>query len=146
MGDDEYEELISIQNPDSLKTAIDQFWLKNIGDKIEAKQVIDLYYKRAEEANKQFSNFKEGWKTDTGMIYILFGPPWYVYTRLDQTSWAYAYDRNDPERNFQFFQPNLKSEFYPFQHYVLQRQQEYFNVEYRQRQLWLSGLILQRRI
>jgi GWxTD domain-containing protein len=146
MGDDEYEELISIKNPDSLKNAIDRFWLKNIGNRIEAKQVIDLYYKRAEEANKQFSNFKEGWKTDIGMIYILFGPPWYVYTRLDQTSWSYAYDRNDPERNFQFFQPNLKSEFYPFQHYVLQRQQEYFNVEYRQRQLWLTGLILQRRL
>ena len=36
-----------------------------------------------EEANKQFSNYKEGWKTDMGMMYILFGPPWYIESTLE---------------------------------------------------------------
>jgi GWxTD domain-containing protein len=146
MDEDEYEELTSISNSDSLKKAIDRFWLKQLGSAYKARNVIQLYYQRAEEANKQFSNFKEGWKTDTGMMYILFGPPWYVDRRLDQMQWSYSYNRTDPERNFLFLQPKLKSEFYPFEHYILQRNQQYYSVEYQQRSLWLSGLILQRRL
>jgi len=146
MDEHEYEELTSISDSDSLKEAVDRFWLKKIGDVNKAQNVLKLYYQRAEEANKQFSNFKEGWKTDRGMMYILFGPPWYVDRRLDQTLWSYAYNQSDPERNFMFLQPKLESEFYPFQHYVLQRNQQYYSVEYQQRSLWLSGLILQRRI
>jgi GWxTD domain-containing protein len=146
MAKDDYEDLISISNPDSLKQAIDRFWLKEIGDKNKAVSVLKLYYQRVEEANKQFSNFKEGWKTDTGMMYILFGPPWYVDTRLDQMQWSYAYNRSDPDRNFLFFQPKLQSEFYPFKHYLLRRRQSLYNVEYQQVSLWLSGLILQRQI
>ena len=146
MDEDEYEELTSISDSDSLKEAVDRFWLKKIGDVNKAQNVLKLYYQRAEEANKQFSNFKEGWKTDRGMMYILFGPPWYVDRRLDQTLWSYAYNQSDPKRNFMFLQPKLESEFYPFQHYVLQRNQQYYSVEYQQRSLWLSGLILQRRI
>ena len=146
MDKDDYKDLISISNPDSLKQAIDRFWLKEIGDKNKAVSVLKLYYQRVEEANKQFSNFKEGWKTDTGMMYILFGPPWYVDTRLDQMQWSYAYNRSDPDRNFLFFQPKLQSEFYPFKHYLLRRRQSLYNVEYQQVSLWLSGLILQRQI
>jgi GWxTD domain-containing protein len=146
MDDDDYEELMEISDQDSMKEAIDRFWLKEIGNKNEAVNVLKMYYERAEEANKQFSNFKEGWKTDTGMMYILFGPPWYVDRRLDQMQWSYSYNRSDPERNFLFFQPKLQSEFYPFDHFLLRRNQSYFNVQYQQRQLWLSGLILQRQI
>src|SRR5699024_3055691 len=108
--------------------------------------VIKMYYERVEEANKQFSNFKEGWKTDTGMIYILFGPPWYVEQHLDQMIWSYAYNRNDPEYNYRFHQPKLQSEFYPFISYLLRRNQYYFQIQYQQLQLWLSGQILNRSI
>ncbi|MDZ7807923.1 MAG: GWxTD domain-containing protein [Gracilimonas sp.] len=78
MTDKEYEELMSIENEDSLKMAMDRFWLSNIKNSNLAEDVISLYYTRVEEANKQFSNYKEGWKTDLGMVYILFGPPWSV--------------------------------------------------------------------
>jgi len=97
-----------------------------------------------EEANKQFSNFKEGWKTDLGMIYILFGPPWYVDDSLNRMRWSYSYNRNDPDYNYLFETPKLKSEFYPYQNYLLQRNQYYFNIEYQQTQLWLTGQILRR--
>src|SRR5699024_4398172 len=95
MGEDEYEELMSISDPQKLKRAVDKFWLKHIGNEAEAKQVIEKYYRRVVEANKQFSNFKAGWKTDPGMIYILFGPPWYIDDRLDQMRWSYAYNQRD---------------------------------------------------
>lgn len=144
MNDDEYEELIAIQDNDSLKQAVDRFWLKNLNNKSRAKQVIQMYYQRVEEANKQFSNFKEGWKTDLGMMYILFGPPWYVDQSLNRMRWSYSYNREDPDYNFLFETPKLRSEFYPFQNYLLQRNQYYFNVQYQQTQLWLSGQILRR--
>lgn len=146
MDEGEYEDLISISDSDSLKQAIDRFWLREIGDKNEAISVLKLFYQRVEEANKQFSNFKEGWKTDTGMIYVLFGPPWYVNNRLDEMVWSYSYNRDDPNYNYLFFQPKIQSEFYPFEHYILRRNQQYYNVEFQQVSLWLSGLILTRNV
>ncbi|WP_445665778.1 GWxTD domain-containing protein [Fodinibius sp. AD559] len=146
MGSDEYESLMEISNNDSLKQAIDRFWLKNIGNKQQTRQVIELYYTRVEEANKKFSNFKEGWKTDRGMIYILFGEPFYTRDRLRTLTWHYSYNLQDPEYRFQFVQPQLNNKFYPFDHYLLQRQNYYHSRQYIQRDLWLSGRILERQI
>ncbi|MGF1670593.1 MAG: GWxTD domain-containing protein, partial [Balneolaceae bacterium] len=146
MGNREYERLMQIQNPDSLKEAIDRFWLSNVRSVSDAKNVIALYYERVEEANKQFSNFKEGWKTDTGMIYILFGPPWFVETSINQMLWSYSYDRSDPRYNYFFERPKMPNEFFPFNNYLLDRNQQYFNVQYQQIQRWLSGDILRRGI
>ena len=142
----DHEEMMKIQDPDSLKAAVDRFWLSNIGNINEARSVLELYYERVEEANKQFTNFKEGWKTDLGMIYILFGPPWYIDRYLNTMQWSYAYDRTDPRYNFTFERPNLKNEYFPFNNYLLQRSQGYFNIQYRQVQLWLTGAILTTRI
>jgi hypothetical protein len=102
-----------------------------------------MYYERVEQANKQFSNFKEGWKTDMGMIYILFGPPWYVDRTLNRMQWSYSYDRNDPRRNFYFERNRIPNEYYPFNHYVVQRSQSYFNLIYQQTELWRTGRILE---
>jgi GWxTD domain-containing protein len=146
MDEKEYERMMEIRDADSLKQTVDRFWLRHIGNKNKTKSVIEKYYHRVEEANKQFSNFKEGWKTDPGMVYILFGPPWYVNQRLDEMYWSYSYNRSDPERNFYYYQPRFKSEFFPFEHYLFRRSQSYFSVQYQQIELWLSGLILQRNI
>jgi len=146
MGEKSHKKLMKIQNSDSLKKEVDRFWLRNIRNTSKARSVIEKYYQRVEEANKQFSNFKEGWKTDPGMIYILFGPPWYVNQSLDEMKWSFSYNRSDPERNFFFYQPKLESKFFPFQHFLLDRSQSYFSVRYQQAELWLTGLILQRNL
>jgi GWxTD domain-containing protein len=146
MSDKDYEKLMAIQNQDSLKQEVDRFWLRNLNNKNRAKEVITKYYQRVEEANKQFSNFKEGWKTDLGMVYILFGPPWYVDRSLNEMSWSYSYNRANPDYNYNFVTPKLRSEFFPFQNYLLQRNQFYFNIQYQQMQLWLTGQILRRQI
>lgn len=142
----DHERMMEIQDPDSLKEAVDRFWLSNVRNMNQARSVINLYYDRVEQANKQFTTFKEGWKTDMGMIYVLFGPPWYVDRYLNTMQWSYSYDRNDPQYNFTFQRPNLKNEFFPFDNYLLQRNQGYFNVQYRQVQLWLTGGILTNRL
>lgn len=142
MDDKEYEKLISIEDPQELKKAIDRFWLKNIKNSKIAQNVISLYYERVEEANKQFANFKEGWKTDMGMVYILFGPPWYINESLSQISWAYSYNFDDFETNFYFQAPRIKTKDFPFYNYLLLRTTRYHQLLYRQTELWRNGLIL----
>lgn len=138
----EYQQLMRIQDPDSMKQAIDRFWIQEMRNSNRARQVIELYYTRVEQANKQFSNFKEGWKTDMGMVFILFGPPLYVDNSLDVSVWLYSYNRNDPRETFIFTRPRVQDRFFPFQHYVLRRERYYHSVEYERIQLWRTGLIL----
>ena len=38
-------------------------------------ELMDVYYSRIDYSNKTFGGFREGWKSDMGMIYIIFGPP-----------------------------------------------------------------------
>jgi GWxTD domain-containing protein len=146
MGEGDHEELMAINDSDSLKREIDRFWLKNVGNTHRARNVIQMYYQRVEEANKQFSNFKEGWKTDLGMIYILFGAPWYTEDHLKELIWYFSYNHDDPEYSYRFYQPKLKNKYYPFYHYLLQRQNYYYTIQYLQRELWLTGQILTRQI
>lgn len=146
MGEGDYKDMMSIQDTDSLKKEMDRFWLKHIGNAGRARDVIQMYYERVEEANKQFSNYKEGWKTDLGMVYILFGPPWYTENHLKELDWYYSYNREDPDYSYIFYQPKLKNKYYPFYHFLLQRNNYYYTVEYQQRQLWLTGQILRRQL
>lgn len=141
----EFRELRAIQDPDSLKQAMDAFWLKNVRNRVKAARVISQYFSRVEEANKLFSNFKEGWKTDMGMIYILFGPPWYVEESLEYQTWFYSYNRNDPRTVFTFYRPKIQNVYFPFNHYILVRDRNYHSVEYQQIQAWLNGDILEQR-
>ncbi len=143
MTDKEYEELMSIKNDDSLKVAVDRFWLSNINNSNLAEDVISLYYTRVEEANKQFSNYKEGWKTDLGMVYILFGAPWTVNDVFNsRVILSYTYNLEDPERNFLFRVSDIRGKYFPFDNYILQREIYYYTIEYRQKQRWRTGLIL----
>ncbi|HQH55687.1 MAG TPA: GWxTD domain-containing protein [Candidatus Marinimicrobia bacterium] len=41
----------------------------------EENELMNEYYRRVAFANQNFSGYLEGWKTDMGMVYILFGPP-----------------------------------------------------------------------
>lgn len=41
----------------------------------QTNEWMDEYYRRVQYCNENFSIFREGWKTDMGMIYIIFGPP-----------------------------------------------------------------------
>lgn len=49
-------------------------------------ELMDEYYKRIAYTKEHFSSFQEGWKTDMGMIYILFGYPDEVKRYSDYSS------------------------------------------------------------
>lgn len=38
-------------------------------------EAFEEYYNRIEQANRLFRSYMEGWLTDRGMVYIIFGPP-----------------------------------------------------------------------
>jgi GWxTD domain-containing protein len=144
MNEKDHKKLMSYSDPKKIKEEVDRFWLTHLEDKQTARAVIKKFYERVEQANKQFSNFEEGWKTDPGFIYILFGPPWYIEERVDFMQWSYAYDRENPNYNYVFRRNKMESKFYPFRNYLLQRQNFYYQIEYQQRQRWLTGQILKR--
>src|SRR5699024_7258657 len=87
MGEGDHEEMMKISDPDSLKAAVDRFWLKNMRNQDKDCQDNKQDYQRDVEANKQLSDLKEGRKTHRGIIYNLFGPPWYVEDQLKTLAW-----------------------------------------------------------
>ncbi|MFA8342167.1 MAG: GWxTD domain-containing protein [Rhodothermaceae bacterium] len=52
------------------------FWKSRDPDpSTKLNEILLEYYKRVEFANNRFKNFRPGWKTDMGFVYIVFGPP-----------------------------------------------------------------------
>jgi GWxTD domain-containing protein len=145
MTEREHRKLMRISSPDSMKAAIDSYWLKNIQNPIIAKNVISLFYSRVEEANKRFSCYKEGWKTDMGMLFILLGPPWQVETTAQQIVWHYGYNRSDRTLSFVFdeLRPSGKQR-HGFRTYMLQRRPYYAQLMNMKIQDWLDGSVLTR--
>ena len=41
----------------------------------ERNELMEEYYSRVAYSNKHFSHYIDGWKTDMGMVYIIFGAP-----------------------------------------------------------------------
>ena len=61
------------------KMALDDFWIKMGGNVDKARELIRIYYTRVLYSNFYFSSYKEGWRSERGMIYIIYGPPDKVY-------------------------------------------------------------------
>jgi GWxTD domain-containing protein len=63
-------------NREKQKRFLDFWKSKNPNPLSQRNIVMDEYYKRLMYANKHFStSFTKGWKTDMGMVYIIFGAP-----------------------------------------------------------------------
>jgi GWxTD domain-containing protein len=84
------------------KLAIDNFWLKLNPEVASAKELIRVYYNRVYFANMYFSSYKEGWKTDRGMIYIIFGPPRMLEKEIDKEKWTYFSKKGGTSAVFEF--------------------------------------------
>ncbi len=118
------------------KELFDEFWLNNAKSPVKAKRVIRAYYKRVREANMLFTSYKEGWKTDMGMIYIIFGPPSKAIMKDEGVMWIY--DKTFELPRVAFFFKHINTAFTD-QHYVLVRKPEFQNLWYRTIDLWRSG-------
>jgi GWxTD domain-containing protein len=89
-----------------VKAAVDDFWLKTARSPERARILIQKYYSNVEEANKYFTSYLEGWKTDRGLIYIIFGRPDYVYRANDSEDWIYGEPENRSSLRYTFVRVN----------------------------------------
>ncbi len=71
------------------KVALDDFWIKCGGNIERARELIRIYYTRVVYANIYFTSYTEGWRTERGMIYLIYGPPDKVYKNQEGETWGY---------------------------------------------------------
>jgi GWxTD domain-containing protein len=95
----EYDEMTFSTNK---KAAIEKFWLNCTGNQDRAKEVIRKYYNRVQDANIYFSSYVEGWKTDRGMIYLIFGAPNVMYRTAASETWIYGEENNISSLSYSF--------------------------------------------
>jgi GWxTD domain-containing protein len=131
----------NINESSNAKQALDGYFL-NItnGNQVLAKRIIKNYYQRIEEANQLFTAYKEGWKTDKGMIYIILGPPNKVQRSRDKEVWVYSQNTNFSEIIFTF---NRKPNQFTDNYYELVRYPEYQAYWYPFVEAWRTGNVVE---
>ena len=118
------------------KKALDTYWLGLTRNPDTAKELIREYFRQVEFANILFTDFKEGWKTDKGMIYIVMGPPQEVNFYLDREVWSYGGTNESSRIRFTFARvKNILSPHY----YTLNRSRSYQPVWFKNISIWRSG-------
>ncbi len=124
----EHARLLQAKNE---KKLFDRIVLGITNDQERAKRLMRNYFKRIELANQLFTSYKEGWKTDRGMIYIVFGLPDEVFRFNDREVWNY--ELNNQNVSFTFIKSS--SVFDP-DNYVLLRDKKYQQAWYSTIDLW----------
>lgn len=116
------------------KKVFDRVVLSMTNDTERAKKLIRNYFRRVEQANQFFTSYKEGWKTDRGMVFIVFGIPDEVYKFQDREVWYYNSEMF--KANFTFLKsPTL---FDP-DNYVLIRDRKFQQTWYEVIDLWRNA-------
>lgn len=95
----EFESIIKARNP---KEKVDKFWVDCGGSKDRARALLEAFYSRVELSNREFTSYTEGWRTDRGMIYLIFGEPSKVLRSSDQETWIYGEEESSAALRFQF--------------------------------------------
>jgi len=87
---EEHDQLLAAKDD---KPTFDKVILDITKDKDRAKNFMRSYFRRVELANTYFSSYKEGWKTDRGMVYLIFGLPDEVSKTGQKEIWYYKANR-----------------------------------------------------
>ncbi len=106
------EQLVYIANPDEIEyiengkseeeriKRFKEFWKsKDPSPGNDENEVFEEYYGRVSYANEQFSQYREGWQTDRGMVFIILGPP----NNIERHPFAYD---TKPYEIWQYFELN----------------------------------------
>ncbi len=129
----EMDKLTSAKNQ---KLAFDKYWIEITKSADRAKRIIREYYLRIKLANELFTSYKQGWKTDKGMIFVIYGPPDEVLKDGDREEWIYARTNQLPRINFTFAKSRS---IFTNDHYVLLRKKSYQQIWYKAIDLWRKG-------
>ena len=90
LRDDEWKKLKKAKS-DERESLFLEYWSgKDPTPETEENEIMDEYFSRINYSNANFKSYTDGWKTDMGMIYILFGPPDDLETYNDPLSRLYS--------------------------------------------------------
>ncbi len=113
------------------KLLFDKTIISITGSTDRARIFMRTYFRRVEQANQLFSSYKEGWKTDRGMMFIVFGPPEEVYRLGDHEVWEYK--NNTVKGRFTF---TKAATLFDPENYVLIRDKKFTDTWYQMVDLW----------
>ncbi|MBA2613881.1 MAG: GWxTD domain-containing protein [Bacteroidetes bacterium] len=129
-------EFDSCKNAIDKKVAIDNFWIGIAGSKERAKELLKRYYGRVKEANKYYTSYTQGWKTDRGMIFIVFGSPTNIYKSTKGETWIYGIETNPNATRFVF---NKTQNPFTDNDFILERSQFFREPYYTAVDFWRQG-------
>ncbi len=124
-------------NPDH-RAAFERFWIEKSSNKQRARTAIKYYFGRVVEANKRYTSYKEGWKTDRGMLQIILGEPTVRFRRDRTETWIYGDENNPFSMSYTFVKiPNRYSD----NHFRLDRRSQYKTMWFQAVETWRAGRI-----
>jgi GWxTD domain-containing protein len=130
-------EMARLTKAKDFKKALDKYWLDLINNPGRARNTIKSFYDQIEIANQLFTTYKEGWKTDQGMIYSLYGAPDEVYFDGSEEQWIYK--KSDDISRVKFTFVKIKNIFTE-QHFELMRNKSYESFWFGNVELWRKGI------
>lgn len=134
------QEYDKISKAENVRRAIEKFWIDAAGDRERAREAIRIYYSRVENANRHFTSHVEGWRTDRGLVHIIFGTPNSIYkTDLNET-WIYGEENNLMSLTFNF---TKRSGPFTDNDLVLDRDPLLKGAWYRNVESWRNGRVYQ---
>ena len=131
----EYQRLTTAEHP---KLALDDFWLACSSSPEAARSLLQTYYARVEEANVAFSGLSEGWRTDRGMIHVVFGVPQRIRKDTWNEYWVYGEEGTANALMFHFRRRGLSLDGNAFE---LQRSLQFRSVWERGVSNWRNGRV-----
>lgn len=74
--DDQLSKVESAKTNEEKQKRFIEFWKsKDPSPNTPKNELMIEYYRRIQTANERYSHYIDGWKTDMGMVYIIFGEP-----------------------------------------------------------------------
>ena len=99
-SDEEFNSLDVGTEESKLKT--ERLWASMSSSLPTTEKQLVTYYKRVQFANVYYTSHKEGWKTDRGLVYTIFGQPSNIYKTPSEEIWNYGLSNSSLEFNFKF--------------------------------------------
>ena len=133
----EWDVISTSRNP---RKDVERFWTDASGGRDRAREAIAGYYGRVESANRHFTSYEEGWRTDRGLVHIIFGTPSTIRKDERGETWVYGDEANLMSMVFTFVR---RDEPFSDNDLVLQRDPQLKSAWYRNVESWRNGRIMQ---
>lgn len=133
----EWEAITTSATP---RKEVERFWTDAAGTRQRAREAIAAYYGRVESANRHFSSYTEGWKTDRGLVHIIFGTPSTIRKDEKGETWVYGDETNLMSLVFTFVR---RADPFSENDLVLRRDPQLKSAWYRNVESWRNGRVLQ---